>query len=142
MKFCVLLSCIVLLTVEASAKSDNVYHKFLNSIPPEVQTKCSVEADLVADKEKILIDESTIDIKKLSCYSACALKQAGVMVNGKIENEPMEQLIEQVLAGDPVLESRKVIIKECIPEMTGDNDCDRIIVLSKCILDKVAEQMA
>lgn len=133
MRSYVLLGCMIALTVVSTVGASEGYHRFLNAVPADVQKKCYEEADLVADKDKVLKDESMVDPDKLSVYSACVLKTTGAMTDGKISEESLSKQVDVLFANDPTLNTRKQLVKECIEKATGNTDAEKVKMLANCV---------
>ncbi|KAL2719253.1 general odorant-binding protein 72-like [Vespula squamosa] len=123
------------------AKADYGFQKYIHGMSPNVLETCIKESKLEADKDKLLTDETSVDPEKFSCFIACTLKNNGALANGEIQFNVLSELLKKLLPEkEDKVSERLEIIKSCLPEGTGSNDCERIGNIVKCVQIKLKEK--
>nr|ABM05971.2 odorant-binding protein 4 [Microplitis mediator] len=123
----------VLITVNNASSNSNM----------EELVKKSMEETFKACKDKLTPENFALlnkdphaDNQEIKCFKACGMNHAGIMADGKIQIEKMEEKLNSLL-GEDKKDFSKIIIgraKPCVEEANkGENECDVAAGFEACV---------
>ncbi|XP_057329319.1 uncharacterized protein LOC130670125 [Microplitis mediator] len=128
----------ILITVN-NARSDLNIEELMKKSMEETFKACKDK--LTPENFALLNKDPHADNQEIKCFKACGMNHAGVMADGKLQIDKMEEKLVSLL-GEDKKDFAKVLIggaKACVEEANkGENECDVAAAFEACSQKAIA----